>query len=177
MKIRSILSGTPQNPIIIAEIGVNHNGSLDQAKKLIDAAKSSGADAVKFQYFKAQDLARGNPEKVSYQKKNEGDERSHYEMLEALEFNSEKHYEACKYSHGQGMLFGTTIYNASDCELLEELGLDFIKVASADIVDHEILKAIASRDWFIILSTGASTYEEVTEASDVLNDNHFCMMQ
>ena len=150
MKIRNILSGTPSNPIVIAEIGVNHNGSLKHAKELIDAAKNSGADAVKFQYFKARDLARGNPKKVSYQQKNEGDERSHFQMLKELEFNLEQHREACDYSHARGILFGTTIYNSNDCDVLKDLGLDFIKVASADIVDHDILRAVASKNWFII---------------------------
>ena len=176
-KIRNILSGTSKNPIIIAEIGVNHNGDLDQAKLLIDAAKASGASAVKFQYFKAHDLARANPEKVTYQKKNEGENRSHYEMLKALEFDLDHHNEACKYSHENNMLFGTTIYNSNDCESLAEIDLDFIKVASADIIDHDIIKSIAQKDWFIILSTGASTIEEVTEASIILKDKLFCMMQ
>lgn len=177
MKIRNILSGTPSNPIIIAEIGVNHNGSLEQAKELIDAAKNSGADAVKFQYFKARDLARGNPKKVSYQQRNEGEERSHFQMLKALEFDLEKHRKMCDYSHTRGILFGTTIYNSEDCDILEDLELDFIKVASADIVDHDILNNVANKSWFIILSTGAASFEEVMEASKVLKNNLFCMMQ
>ncbi len=152
---------------IIAEAGVNHNGSIELAKKLVDAAVEAGADAVKFQTFKAEDLVTKDAEMAEYQEKNTGKGTSQLEMLKELEL-SDRHFEELKsYCDGKGILFLSTPHTAEAVDVLDKLVPAF-KVASGDITNIPLLKRIAEKGKLVILSTGMSTLDEVKEAIDAL---------
>jgi sialic acid synthase SpsE len=149
---------------IIAEIGVNHDGSIDKAIELVDLAKNSGADAVKFQSFKANDLARKSTPKVIYQLETTGKEESHYDMLKNLELSDDDHYKLFDYCNDVGIEFISTPYSVEAVSLLEAVGVQEYKVASADIIDIPLLNAIAATGKPVILSTGMATISEIRRA-------------
>ena len=152
-----------ENPIfIIAEAGVNHNGSLSEAFRLVDAAKKAGADAVKFQSFKATELASISTPKVDYQKQDK-QHNSHFEMLEALELNHEQQEQIYRYCKQSEIEFMSTPYSISELNFLKDLGVQKIKTASADIVDIPLHLEIANSNLEIIASTGMASDIEIAE--------------
>jgi N,N'-diacetyllegionaminate synthase len=153
---------------IIAEAGVNHNGSLAQAKLLIDAAANSGADAVKFQTFKADKLVTQTAAKADYQKKCGDASESQLAMLRKFELSSEAHRELIDYSRLQGIQFLSTAFDPESADFLGSLDLPFTKIPSGEITNLPHLKQCARLCRPIILSTGMATLEEVEAALRVL---------
>jgi N,N'-diacetyllegionaminate synthase len=158
--------------VIIAEAGVNHNGSFDNAKKLILAASNAGADYVKFQTFKAVKLVSKEAQKAEYQKVNLNEEgNTQYEMLKKLEMSEDWHYELIKYANDCGIKFLSTGFDEDSIDFLDSLNIDLFKVPSGEITNKPYLEHIAKKGKPIILSTGMSTLEEVRDAISVLKDN------
>lgn len=148
---------------IIAEAGVNHNGDLDIAKKLIDKAVEAGADAVKFQTFKAEELVTKEAPKAQYQKITTGD-GNQYEMLKKLELSESDHAVLKKYCEKKGILFLSTPFDFESVDILEKLDIPLYKVSSGDLTNLPLLKYIAKKHKPIILSTGMANLAEVEEA-------------
>jgi sialic acid synthase SpsE len=149
-----------KHPFIIAEAGVNHNGSLSEALKLVDAAKEAGASAVKFQSFKAEQLASVSTPKVDYQKHDQK-HKTHFEMLKALELTHKQQEEIFQYCNQSKIEFMSTPYSIAEFNFLKELGLQRIKIASADIVDVPLHLEIAKSKLSAIASTGMATIDEI----------------
>jgi N,N'-diacetyllegionaminate synthase len=149
---------------IIAEIGVNHNGSVELAKKMIVEAKRCGADAVKFQTFTAQSLVGKNVPKVKYQKETTDKDETHYEMIRLLELSQESHHQLWKICQTEGIDFLSTPYDIESAKFLVGLGVRSLKIASADIVDLNLLEFAAESKIPTILSTGMATLGEIESA-------------
>ena len=155
--------------IIIAEAGVNHNGDINLAKKLIEEAAHAGADYVKFQTFKAKNLVSKTARKADYQIKNSksGDD-SQFQMLKNLEMPFEWHFELKDYAEKLGIKFLSTGFDEESIDLLDKLGIDLFKIPSGEITNKPYLIHVASQGKPIILSTGMAGLEEVIAAVDVL---------
>lgn len=153
---------------IIAEAGVNHNGSIELAKKLIEVAAESGADAVKFQTFKADKLASKNAQKAEYQKDTTSKNESQYDMLKKLELNVDIHKELIAYCKQKNILFLSTPFDHDSIELLNDLGLDIFKIPSGEITNLPYLKHIGKLGKKVILSTGMADIGEIEDALDIL---------
>jgi N,N'-diacetyllegionaminate synthase len=154
---------------IIAEAGVNHNGSIVLAKKLIDAASDAGADAVKFQTFKTENLVSKSAKKAAYQQKNmQTEDESQFAMLKKLELDSAVHKELITYCKTKKILFLSTPFDLESVTLLDELGLEIFKIPSGEITNLPYLRAIAKLNKKVILSTGMATMEEVKDALNIL---------
>ena len=153
---------------IIAEAGVNHNGSINLAKKLIDAAVASGADAVKFQTFKAENLATKYAKKANYQKNLTNQKESQFDMLKKLELSKEMHIELINYSKIKDIKFLSSPFDYESIELLKDLGLKIFKIPSGEITNLPYLRHIGKLNKKIILSTGMSNIDEVKTALDIL---------
>ena len=158
----------PARTFIIAEAGVNHNGRLDLAEKLIDAAWEAGADAVKFQTFKAEKLATLNAPKASYQAETTGDGETQYAMLKKLELPREWHQALMAYALNKGILFLSTPFDEESADLLESLDLPLFKIGSGEITNEPFLKYLAAKGRPVLLSTGMSYLNEVIEAVEVI---------
>ena len=156
---------------IIAEAGVNHNGSIDLAKKLIDTASAAGADAVKFQTFKADNLATKNAQKAMYQKETTNIEESQFDMLKKLELSTEMHKELISYCRNKKIIFLSSPFDHESIELLEDLGLEIFKIPSGEITNLPYLRHIGKLNKKIILSTGMSNMNEVKIALDILTNS------
>lgn len=156
------------NVFIIAEAGVNHNGSIDLAKKLIDVASSAGVDAVKFQTFKAENLATKNAEKANYQKNTTDQKENQFSMLKKLELSKEMHLELINYSKNKNIKFLSSPFDHDSIELLKDLGLEVFKIPSGEITNLLYLRHIGKLNKKIILSTGMSNMDEVKNALDIL---------
>mgnify|MGYP000306502262 CR=1 FL=1 len=153
---------------IIAEAGVNHNGSIDIAKKMIDVASDSGADAVKFQTFKAEKVVIKNAPKVQYQKDSLLDNDSQYEMLKKLELDLNAHQIISRYCEKKKIIFLSTPFDHQSIDLLESLDFKIYKIPSGEITNLPYLRYIGSLSKKIILSTGMSSLKEVEDALSVL---------
>ena len=153
---------------IIAEAGVNHNGSLEIAKKLIDVTAQSGADAVKFQTFKAEKLVSRKAEKAEYQKQTTDPKESQFDMIKKLELDLKAHEELIKYSKTRGIMFLSTPFDMDSVELLDKLKLDIFKIPSGEITNLPYLRKIGSLKKKVILSTGMADLGEIEDALDVL---------
>ena len=153
---------------IIAEAGVNHNGDINLAKKLIGAAKDAKADAVKFQTFKAENVVIKNAEKAEYQKTVK--EESQYGMLKKLELTEEDFEELAEYAKDKGIVFLSSPFDKESVDLLEELDVPAFKIGSGEITNFPLLRYIAKKGKPIILSTGMATLGEVEEALNVIGD-------
>lgn len=164
-KDRVIKEGDPC--FIIAEAGVNHNGNINLAKKLIDAAKKAGVDAVKFQTFRAEDLAAKDAKTADYQKKNTGKRESQIEMLRKLELSDHDFEELKRYCDSKGIMFLSTPHTEGAAELLDNM-VPVFKVGSGDLTNIPFLERLAKRGKQIILSTGMSTLKEVKEAASAI---------
>ena len=156
---------------IIAEAGVNHNGSIVLAKQLIDLASASGADAIKFQTFKAKNLVVKNAPKAEYQKQVTNTTESQFDMIKKLELNEEAHKELLAYCHKKNILFLSSPFDHESIDLLDKLGLKIIKIASGEITNLPFLRHIGSLGKEIILSTGMSNLDEISESLNVLIDS------
>ncbi len=149
---------------IIAEAGVNHNGNRELAFKMIDAAAESGCDCIKFQTFQTEALVTASAHKAAYQKANTGREDTQYEMLKPLEFGK-KDFEVLKrHCAARGIDFLSTPFDIPSVRLLEELNVSGYKLSSGDITDRLLLETVACTNKPLLLSTGMSTIEEVSEA-------------
>ena len=153
---------------IIAEAGVNHNGDIETARQMIDAAVNAGADAVKFQTFRAEQLCTSDAKKAEYQKKNTGTEETQFEMLKRLELDESAHRELLAYSKRKNLIFISSPFDLTSLSLLERLGIPIIKVPSGEIDNLPYLEAIGRMGKKVILSTGMATLEEVRFAVEVL---------
>jgi len=153
---------------IIAEAGVNHNGSIEQAKKLIDVASESGADAVKFQTFKADKLVSKNAKKADYQKKATDADESQYEMLKKLELDRISHRLLIDYCEEKKITFLSTPFDHESINMLNAFGMTIFKIPSGEITNLPYLRHIGSLGKKIILSTGMSDLADVESALDVL---------
>jgi N,N'-diacetyllegionaminate synthase len=155
--------------LIIAEAGVNHNGSLELAFDLIDAAASAGADIVKFQTFKAAQLVTSSAQKASYQHQNDPTEdSSQLAMLSKLELPLEWHYRLKKRAEDNGIIFASTGFDLDSIDFLESLQMPFFKIPSGEITNRPLLEHVAKKGQEIILSTGMATLEEIEQAIHVL---------
>ena len=153
---------------IIAEAGVNHNGSLDLAKQLIDVAVDSGADAVKFQTFKAENLVSKNAEKADYQKQTTNASESQFDMIKKLELDVGTHQQLIAYCQDKNIMFLSTPFDHDSIELLSNLGLKIFKIPSGEITNLPYLRHIGTLGKQVILSTGMSSLQEVGNALDIL---------
>ncbi len=156
--------GPPEPVFIIAEAGVNHNGDLELAKKLIAVAAEAGADAVKFQTFSAENLVTGTADQAEYQRKNIGKTESQFEMLKRLELPKAWHSELQTYATEKNILFLSTPFSEPDADFLETLNLPAYKIPSGEINNLPYLHHIAKKNRPMIISTGMSTLAEVKTA-------------
>lgn len=162
---------TSKKVLIIAEAGVNHNGSLELAKLLVDAAKRSGADIVKFQTWITEDLVDTMAPKATYQKINDGIETSQFEMLKKLELSHNDFKELKNYCDEKKIMFLSTPDEEKSLHfLVDKLGMNLIKVGSGEVTNIPYLKIIGAKRKKVILSTGMSTLKEVEKAYKTLLD-------
>ena len=155
---------------IIAEAGVNHDGSIDNAYRLIDAAVEAGADAIKFQTFKAESLVLKNVDKANYQKQTTNESESQFEMIKRLELSVDAHKKLIKYCNDKNILFMSSPFDHDSIDLLDELGLKIFKIPSGEITNLPYLRHIGLLAKQVILSTGMSTLQEVGDALTILID-------
>ncbi|MDC1356985.1 N-acetylneuraminate synthase [Pseudomonadota bacterium] len=153
---------------IIAEAGVNHNGSIDTAKKLIDIAAACGADAVKFQTFKAESLVSINAQKAQYQLNTTSHDESHLEMIKSLELDLADHKILIKECHEKKIMFLSSPFDIESINLLIKLKLNIFKIPSGEITNLPYLYTIGKLNRNLILSTGMSNITEIKNALDVL---------
>lgn len=156
---------------IIAEAGVNHNGSLELAKKLIDEAVVAGADAVKFQTFKAELCISKNADKAEYQKQTTDKNESQFDMIKKLELNEYAHTELIKYCKIKNIMFLSTPFDLQSVDLLNGFGLEIFKIPSGEITNLPYLRKIASLNKKVILSTGMANLGEIEAALEILTKN------
>ena len=157
--------------LIIAEAGVNHNGSMDMAFKLIDAAKNAGADMVKFQTFRANELVSESAEKAAYQQSTTDVEETQFEMIKKLELSKADHRELMSYCKEVGIEFLSAPFDLASINLLHELGVKCFKIPSGEITNYPYLKAMAQYNKPVIMSTGMADMGEIHAALDVLISN------
>lgn len=155
--------------LIIAEAGVNHNGSMAIARQLVDAAAAAGVDYVKFQTFKAANLVSKTAQKAEYQKKNIGGcDNSQFSMLKALELSAKQHYELIAYCKTKGVAFFSTAFDLPSIDFLQSLDMPLWKVPSGEITNFPYLRKIGESKKPVILSTGMANVSEIGAAIDVL---------
>ena len=153
---------------IIAEAGVNHNGSIELAKKMIDVASSSGADAIKFQTFQAGKLVSKKAEKADYQKQVTDELESQFDMIKRLELDLDAHEELKSYCKVKNIMFLSTPFDHDSINLLDSLGMEIFKVASGEITNLPYLRHIGGIGKKVILSTGMADIGEIEDALDVI---------
>jgi len=155
---------------IIAEAGVNHNGDMDIARHLINAAADSGADAIKFQTFKATEIVTSQAQKATYQKKASKTEESQLKMLAKLELDSANHMELKAHCEKKSIEFLSTPFDSTSLDMLLEMGISTIKIPSGEITNLPYLLHAGAMGRKIILSTGMTTLQEVEAAVQALED-------
>lgn len=153
---------------IIAEAGVNHNGDMALAHQLIDVAAEAGADAVKFQTFRATEIVTEQAQKAAYQKETTGADESQFAMLKRLELDVESHTDLMAHCAQRGIAFLSTPFDAQSLDMLLELGLETIKIPSGEITNLPYLRHAGAKGKQVILSTGMSTLDEIATAVKVL---------
>jgi N,N'-diacetyllegionaminate synthase len=153
---------------VIAEAGVNHNGSVELAKKLIDVAVEAGVDAVKFQTFKTENLVSKNAQKAEYQKETTDKDESQFAMIKKLELDLAAHHELISYCKDKNIMFLSTPFDHDSINMLNDLGLQIFKIPSGEITNLPYLRHIGGLDKKIILSTGMADIGEVEDALDIL---------
>lgn len=156
--------------LIIAEAGVNHNGSLKLAYQLCDAAKDAGADVVKFQTYKTESIITCNVEQAEYQKQNTGTDESQFHMLKKLELSYEDFRKIKQYCDLIGILFASTGDTPEDVDFLTSIGIPFIKIGSGDIGNIHFLRYAGSKGLPIVLSTGMSSMADIDISVQALRD-------
>lgn len=156
---------------VIAEAGVNHNGNIDIAKKLVDEAVQAGADAVKFQTFKAENLVCRDAAKAAYQMETTDKSESQFEMLKKLELTPDMHEQLIDYCKQKKIMFLSTPFDVGSLMYLVQCGLEIIKIPSGEITNYPYLREAGKTGRRIIISSGMSNLEEVREAVKVLREN------
>ena len=168
------IAGRPIGPnspcFIIAEAGVNHNGDLSLAKSLVECAAESGADAVKFQTFKAEKVISPSAPKAAYQKATTGEGESQLEMVRKLELSYNEFRALYHYCQEKNIIFLSTPFDEGSADFLEDLGVAAFKIPSGEITNLPFLAHLAQKGKPLILSTGMSTLGEVETAVDVIRN-------
>ncbi|MDF9745849.1 N-acetylneuraminate synthase [Natrinema salsiterrestre] len=167
MKIDGTCIGSNHDPFFIAEAGVNHNGSLDRAKKLIDVAADAGADAVKFQTFSADRLVTPDASTARYQESATGETDQH-EMLKQYEIDRAKHRKLFDYCSEQDITFLSTPFDPESADMLADLGVSAFKIGSGELDNHPLLTHIAEYGLPMVVSTGMGTMSEVRKAHNAV---------
>ncbi len=171
---KSILKGAASiqaSPVfVIAEAGVNHNGDQNLAMQMIEVAATSGADAVKFQTFRSEDISTDYAEKAEYQKANTARSESQKDMLKALELPEDNYAELVKHCAINNIEFMSTAFDIRSMNFLLELGIQRIKIPSGELTNVPFLRHCAKQKLPIILSTGMATFDEIVQAKSVLLD-------
>ncbi|ECH3612646.1 N-acetylneuraminate synthase [Campylobacter upsaliensis] len=157
--------------LIIAEAGVNHNGDINLAKKLIEQAAKAGADVVKFQTFKANSCVSVSAKKAKYQLETTAKEESQLEMIQKLELSYESHFELMKHCKKHGIAFLSTPFDLESVEFLRGLDLPYFKIPSGEITNLPYLKAVAKCKKRVLLSTGMANLGEIEAALTILRKN------
>lgn len=153
---------------IIAEAGVNHNGSLKLAKQMVDVAVDCGVNAVKFQTFQAQSLVTQSAKQASYQTKNTGKEESQFDMLQRLELSEADHYDLLAHCEKNNIEFMSTPFDLNSIRFLNSLGVKRFKIPSGEITNYPYLKMIGGFNKEVIMSSGMANIGEVEAALNVL---------
>jgi len=156
------------NTTIIAEAGVNHNGSVDIAKKLIEAASEAGSDLIKFQTFKTESIITKKAEKADYQKDFTEKSESQFEMLKKLELDRTAHEELIQYCKIKNIQFLSTAFDHDSIDLLAELNIPFYKIPSGEITNLPYLRHVGCMGKPVVMSTGMATMVEIRAAMNVL---------
>ncbi|MGB0383248.1 MAG: N-acetylneuraminate synthase [Ardenticatenaceae bacterium] len=164
IKIAERAVGLGHPCFIIAEAGVNHNGSIEMARQLVDVAVLAGADAIKFQTFKAERLVTPDAPKANYQLETTGASETQYQMLHRLELSLEAHRELMAYCQQKGILFMSTPFDEQSANLLADLGVALFKIPSGEITNLPFLSHVAQKNKPMIVSTGMSYLGEVESA-------------
>lgn len=159
---------------IIAEAGVNHNGSIELAKQLIDVAAEAGVDAVKFQTFRATELASVHAEKADYQKDLTDKRESQLDMLKRLELSEDDHVVLKAHAESRNIAFMSTPFDLASVSLLANLGMEVFKIASGEITNLPYLRRVAGVAKRIVLSSGLATMQEVQRAVAAIVEAGFC---
>lgn len=170
VRIGDRLLGEGEPCFVIAEAGVNHNGDVNLAKKLIDVAREAGADAVKFQTFKTEEVFSIEAKKVKYQKETTGTDETLFEMIKKLEFSERDFEDLYAYAQERKIAFLSSPFDGGSVDLLDRLGVPAFKIASGEITNFPLLRHITAKGRPIILSTGMSTLAEVEDALNVIQD-------
>ncbi len=153
---------------IIAEAGVNHNGSIELATRLIDVAVDAGADAVKFQTFKAENIISKHAPKADYQQETTDKGESQLEMVRKLELGEAEHKTLIEHCKEKGIMFMSAPFDLESIDLLSELGLEIMKIPSGEITNLPYLRKIGSLGKRIIMSTGMADLKEIEDALNIL---------
>ena len=157
--------------LVIAEIGVNHNGDVELAKQLIDSAKAAGADVAKFQVFDAERLVTGDAPSADYQTRNTGKEQHQLQLLQDLQLSEANFHELRNYCALAGIEFMASGFSIEDIDTIVSLGVQRLKIPSGEITNLPYLRVAASHKLPIILSTGMATIDEVEDALVVFEES------
>jgi N,N'-diacetyllegionaminate synthase len=168
---------TRSNVLIIAEAGVNHNGDIELAKKLIDIAEDAQADIVKFQTFKTEQLVSQIAGKADYQKRSTGENESQFAMIKRLELDLSAHQELLSHCDEKSVQFLSTPFDMDSIDLLQDLKLPLFKIPSGEITNLPYLRKIASMGKPVILSTGMSDLDEIEDALNILTSDGLSLDQ
>jgi N-acetylneuraminate synthase len=168
IRIGARVVGPGKPAFVIAEAGVNHNGKLELARRLVDAAAEAGADAVKFQTFKAEKVVAPQAPKANYQKEAADPGESQLEMVRRLELSPDAFREIKEYCDRKGMLFMSSPFDDDSVDLLDQLDVSVFKIPSGEVVNHPFLERIARKGRPLIMSTGMCCLSEVDEAVRVI---------
>jgi N-acetylneuraminate synthase/N,N'-diacetyllegionaminate synthase len=168
VRIGNRIIGENEPVFIIAEAGVNHNGDVELAKRLIDVAVEAGADAVKFQTFKAENVVTKVAPKAAYQIKNTDSTESQFDMAKKLELSEDDFRGIYRYARSKGLIFLSTPFDLESADFLEELGVPAFKVSSTDLTNLPFLEYVAEKGKPILLSTGMGTLGEIEDAVNTI---------
>jgi N,N'-diacetyllegionaminate synthase len=166
----SDMTPTIARTLVIAEAGVNHNGDLERARRMVDVAAQAGADIVKFQTFRAERLASGAAPKAGYQLETTDAQQSQRDMLRALELRAEDHADLARRCRDRGITFLSTPFDEESVDLLVSIGVGAFKIPSGEITNHRLLRKIAAQGKDVVLSTGMSFLGEVERAVQVFDE-------
>ncbi|MFH0954145.1 MAG: N-acetylneuraminate synthase [Verrucomicrobiota bacterium] len=164
VSIAGRLVGPGQPCFVIAEAGVNHNGDMALARALVDAAAAAGADAVKFQTFRAANIVTREAPQADYQKAHTGIEESQYDMLKRLELTEDAHRELLEYCRARHLLFLSAPFDEESADFLDQLQMAAFKVPSGEITNLPFLAHLARKHKPLIVSTGMANEQEVASA-------------
>lgn len=164
MNYNEIVNDPNAQSVLIAEAGINHDGDLEKAKRMVDVASAAGADYIKFQSFKAENLVTPDALTSSYIKEGSNEGESFADLLRRLELNHDDHYELKEHCNTKNIKFLSTAFDAKSFDLLLELETDVVKIASGDLTNIPFLVYMASSALPMILSTGMATLGEIEEA-------------